>query len=165
MDEEVKEGVSPSHEEILKERDRKLDSLKSEIASNPEAEWRDFVVYEDLKVRVPAQAIIEAEALVQDASSHLELFRSGPQVLQDHGEIVLNPRNFGLIMSGIFEGNEDRDGLKTRITLQRGMSICEDKMEKLDYDPEKPGFNEVHKIYKGVEKVFDALAHLKPTAR
>ena len=151
-----------SHEDIIKDRNSKLTELKSEIEQNPEAKWTEYEVADGLKVKLPSEAVIEAETLIEDASSNLELFRSGPQALQDHGDIVRNPRSFGFIMSGIFEGNKDWEGIKVRTTLQRGMTICEDRMEEMDYDGEKPGYKDVSSSFDSADKALKAVDHLKP---
>lgn len=163
MDEEVLK-LPQSHEDIIKQRDTKLTELQAEITTNPEAEWREYEVAEGLKVKLPAKAVIEAEALVEDVSGHLELFQSGPGPLQDHGEIVRNPRSQSFIMSGIFQGNKDWGGIKVRLATQRGMTIYEDKMEEMDYDDSKPGYKDISELFESADKALKALDHLRPMA-
>lgn len=155
-DSEIKKPVPP-HADIIKDRDAALEILKSEIASNPEKEWRDFEIADGNTVKLPAQAIIESNALVQDASSHLELFRSGSQALRDHGEIVLNPRSLGFIMSGVTEDNKDWDGIRVRVALQRGATLCENKMKAMDYDDSKPGYKQASTVFNSAEQVLKTL--------
>jgi len=154
--------ITRSHEDIISGRDEKLNELKTSIETDPKAEWVNYEVAEGLEVKLPAQAVIEAEALVEDASTNLELFQNRPQALLEHGEVVRNPRSFGFVMSGIFEKNEDWDGIKVRVALQRGMTIYEDQMEQMDYDFDNPVYKDVSSSFKNADKALKALDHLRP---
>jgi|SRR3989344_1268698 len=150
------------HEDIIKERDKKLSELNTEIVSNPESEWLEYNVAEGFKVKLPSRAVIEAEALIQDVSGNLKLFQGGPNTLRDHGDIVKNPLSISLIMSGIFQDNKDWEGIKVRIAIQRGMSLYEDEMEKMDYDYTKPGYKQIRSSFNSADKALKALDHLRP---
>jgi hypothetical protein len=160
----VKEAPTtpPNHQDILTVRDNKLRVLEQEIRANPASEWTSFEAAPNVSIVLPTQALIETEALIDDASSHLEQFRSGSQVVEDHGDIVRNPRSYGFLMQGVFRGVTDWEGLKIRIALQRGMTLCEDKMEELDYDPEKLGYSTYTTRFDDLEKLLKSIDQVKP---
>lgn len=151
-----------THEDILKKRDEELAVLRQRIQADPTAEWGQFSVSEGVVPRLPAQAVIEAQALIADASTHLDLFRSGVKPVQDHGDIILNPRNFGYLMEGVFRNVKDWDGLRVRIALQRGITLCEKKMKEMGYDEKKPGYSTAKEVYDGADHALKNIDSVRP---
>lgn len=152
-----------AHEVILKDRDTKLADLQKRIEGDPKARWQPFVqVSEAVSVQLPAQAVIETDALVQDAQNNLELFRNGVKPVEDHGDIAAIPQVFGFLMQGVFGGCTDWEGLKVRIALQRGMTICEDMMEKMDYDDTKPGYAEIKEVFNEADHTLSGIDEIRP---